>query len=269
MLYGYALVMITTASVATAAEWPSEVTARYDITFAGFNVGSFDFRSTVEGRRYALTGEARVSAVFGAFKWRALTSSSGNAVANKPAPKTYAFDYRSNSKAGSVRIGFMQGHITQNEVVPYVPYTASHVPLQAKHLRDVYDPISAVMALTRTASGHPCKRRIPIFDGKQRFDLVLSPAGRQKIKEARPSGQPGLAYVCKVQYLPLGGFKPNQQTKYMASNPGLRVVLREVPSAKLFIPYEVRVPTIAGEAVLRSRRVNIVTARRQRIALTH
>ncbi len=258
------------AAPAVAADWPSQVVALYDISFAGFTVGSFNFRSKVGKRRYSLAGDAKVSAVFGAFKWRGSTRSSGIARAGKPNPKSYDFDFQINSKRGSVRMAFLKGHIIKNDVSPYKPYSAQHVPLRSDHLRNVYDPISAVMALTRSSAGrHPCRRRIPIFDGKQRFDLVLSPAGRQKIREARPSGQPGLAYVCKVRYVPLGGYKKNSQTRYMASNPGMRVVLRAVPSANLYIPYEVRVPTIAGEAVLSSRRVNIVTARRQRIALIH
>ncbi len=254
---------------ADAVDWPSEVIAKYDISFAGFTIGTFDFQSRVRSRQYALSGEARVSALFGAFKWRGLTRSSGRALANQPAPKSYAFDYNSNAKVGSVRMAFQKGQIIKSDVVPYKPYSARHVPLRSEHLRNVYDPISAIMAITRTTIGHPCKRRIPVFDGKQRFDLVLSPHSRQQIHELRPSGQPGLAYVCQVKYVPLGGYKQNRQTRYMANNRGMRVVLREVPLAKLFVPYEVRVPTIAGEAVLTSRQVHIVTARHQRIALVH
>ena len=258
-----------TIGSATAAEWPSQVIAKYNVSFAGFTIGSLNFRSDVGPKGYSLAGEAKVSAVFGAFKWHGFTRSSGRAQRTRPAPRKYAFDYRSNSKKGSVRMSFKKGHVIKNQVVPHKPYSNKHAPLLGKHLRGVYDPISAVMLLTRATSGHPCKRRIPIFDGKQRFDLVLSPAGRTKIREARPSGQPELAYICQVRYVPIGGFKRNRQTKYMASNSGMRVVLRSIPSANLYIPYEVRVPTIAGEAVLLSKQVNIVTARRQRIALIY
>ena len=73
------------------------------------------------------------------------------------------------------------------------------------------------------------------------------------MQESRPSGQPEMAYVCRVRYVPIGGFKRNRQTKYMAANDGMRVVLRAIPSAGLFIPYQVRVPTIAGEAILTSK----------------
>ncbi len=257
------------AGVASAAEWPNQVIAKYDVSFAGFSIGSFNFRSEIKGKGYSLAGEAKVSAVFGALKWHGFTRSSGKTFRSRPKPNAYAFDYRSNSKRGSVRMKFKRGLVVKNEVVPNKPYSKQHAPLCREHLKGVYDPISAVMALTRASAGHPCKRKIPIFDGKQRFDLVLSPAGRTRIQESRPSGQPEMAYVCRVRYVPLGGFKRNRQTKYMAANKGMRVVLRAIPSAGLFIPYQVRVPTIAGEAILTSKKVNIVTARRRRIALIH
>ena len=258
------------AGAASAAEWPSQVIAKYDVSFAGFNIGSFNFRSDINAKGYSLAGEAKVSAVFGAVNWHGFTRSSGKTISKiRPAPKAYAFDYRSNSKRGSVRMKFKRGLVVKSEVVPKKPYSKQHAPLRREHLKGVYDPITAVMALTRARSGHPCRRKIPIFDGKQRFDLVLTPAGRTRIQESRPSGQPEMGYVCQVRYVPLGGFKRNRQTKYMAANEGMRVVLRAIPSAGLFIPYQVRVPTIAGEAILTSRKVNIVTARRNRIALIH
>lgn len=256
-------------SAVLAGDRPNQVTAHYNVLFAGFKVGSLHFRSEVGRQRYSLTGDAKVSAMFGAFKWRGSSRSSGRARKGKPQPESYALDYRTKKKSGSVRMSFKRGNIVKNEIVPRKGYSKKHAPLLKKHLRGVFDPVSAIMAMTTATKGHPCRQRIPVFDGKQRFDLVLSPAGRKKIREAARSGQPGMAYVCRVKYVPIGGYKRNRQTAYMAKNDGMRITLRAVPSANLWIPYEVRIPTFAGEAVVVSKRVNIVTARRQRIALVN
>ena len=207
---------------ASAANWPSEVVARYDISFAGFKVGTFNFRSNVDATHYSLTGEANISAVFGTFKWNGTTRSSGFADVKQPIPSAYAFDYRSNSKSGSTRIEFKKGYITKNDVVPYRPYTSQHVPLLSGHMRNVYDPISAVMALTRSHGDNPCNRKIPVFDGKQRFDLVLTLEGQKQIKSAHTSGGSELAYICKVQYVPLGGYKANDHTCLLYTSPSPR-----------------------------------------------
>ncbi|MEN2494409.1 MAG: hypothetical protein TECD_00307 [Hyphomicrobiaceae bacterium hypho_1] len=263
------IILLSAKAKLRASNWPTEIVARYDISFAGFQVGSFDFRSSANSDRYSLVGEANVSAVFGAFKWTGSTYSYGRAEQERPDPVSYIFDYRSNINNGSVRLDFMKGHIIRSDVSPYQPHTDQHIPLHRKHMRDVYDPISAVMALTRSVTGHPCQQRIPIFDGKQRFDLVFIPGGRKKISEERPSGQPNLAHVCKIQYVPIAGYEPNSHIYYMMNNQDMRITLREVPSANLLAPYEVRIPTIAGEVVLSARIINIITAQRQRIALIH
>jgi hypothetical protein len=133
----------------------------------------------------------------------------------------------------------------------------------------VLDPMTAILALSRGSATNPCGRRISIFDGKQRFDLALSFLRFDNVTEARPSGQPGVAFVCRVQYIPVAGYKNNTETQAMASNTGIEVAFRPVPSANLLIPYQITIPTIVGSAVLSSQRVDIVAPDNQQIALIH
>ena len=58
------------------------------------------------------------------------------------------------------------------------------MPLREQHLKGVLDPLSAIMVLSRGSSANPCDRRLPIFDGKERFDLVFSYKGEM---QGRPS----------------------------------------------------------------------------------
>jgi hypothetical protein len=109
---------------------------------------------------------------------------------------------------------------------------------------------------------------LPVFDGKQRFDLVFTYLRQQAVAEARPSGQPGVAFVCRVRYVPIAGHKMNADTRHMATTDGIEVWLRPVPSAALFVPYQITIPTAAGTATLTSERVNIVT-RSEQIALVN
>src|SRR3989304_6247678 len=66
------------ASPVVAAEpWPTQGQAGYKIEFSGFDVGTFEFKSSVNGPSYTVTGDAKLSALLGAFKWRGETRSSG------------------------------------------------------------------------------------------------------------------------------------------------------------------------------------------------
>jgi len=248
---------------AAAERWPVSVVASYEIAFAGVKVGWFKFNSRIEDRTYSLEGRGKVSALFGAFKWKGKTESSGRVERDLPDPRNYSFSYKANSKKGGIKMAFDRRKVTQLEVMPNKRRSRKVVPLLAEHLRDVFDPLSAIMALTRADAGHPCRKRLPIFDGRQRFDLVFEPAGRER--KGRDGAPPG--YICRVRYVPVAGYKPNRVTRFMSQTKDIRVTLRRVPEAGVSVPFEVRLPTLVGDAVMRSRKTVILTADKRRIAV--
>ena len=264
----FALAAVCLQSPAVAAStWPARVAAVYKITFGGFDIGNFQFESNVDAQGYTLSANAELSALMGAFNWKGVTRSSGSLAGEQPKPAAYTFDFKSNSKSGSLKMSFNNVGVSNVTLVPPHAPSPAHVPVQEHHLKNVLDPLSAIMALTRARASNPCGRKISIFDGKQRFDLVFTFRRQERIKEARASGQPSIGYVCRVRYIPIAGHKNNDEIKYMADNAAIEVVLRPVPSANLLIPYQVTIPTIAGSATLTSQRVDITTSGMKQIAL--
>ena len=256
------------AGAAADNGWPDKVTARYKVSFNGFDIGSFRFESSTDKQTYSLAGSAKLSLLLGAYKWSGATSSKGVLAGDEPKPSEHVFEYKGGSKSGSVVMTFSKGRVAKATVVPPRSSSKKTVPLSDQHLEGVLDPLSAVMAMSRGQVDDPCKQKIGIFDGKQRFDLELSFSRRERIKEARPSGEPALGYVCRVRYVPIAGHKMNKMVASMAANKGIEVILRPIPSANILVPYQVRVPTFLGSAVLTSQRVEITTGMRQ-IALVY
>ena len=254
---------------ATAEGWPANVRAVYDVNFNGFNVGTFEFESQAEQQSYTLIGNVRLSILLGAFTWDGFTRSFGLIVNQAPKPAAFAFDFKSNMKAGSTKIEFANGEVTEVMHLPAAPAKPDTIPVREQHLKGVLDPLSAIVAVSRGSSTNPCDRRVPVFDGKERFDLILSPKGETKITEQQPSGQPGMAHVCRVRYLPIAGHKIDSDTRYMAANDAIEVMLRPIPSANVFVPYQITIPTQAGVATIVSKRVDIVLNGKPQIALLH
>src|SRR5262245_46020027 len=182
---------LATASLAAADSWPANVRAVYDINFNGFNVGSFEFEAQAEQQSYTLIGSARLSILLGAFTWDGFTRSFGAIVDQAPRPAAFSFDFKSSMKSGSTKMEFANGEVTDIKNLPLSPPKSDVIPVREQHLKGVLDPLSAIMAVARGSLANPCERRVPIFDGKERFDLVLSPKGEAKITEQQPSGQPG------------------------------------------------------------------------------
>lgn len=249
--------------------WPAQVRATYRIEFGGFELGSFSFNAKVADGRYDVRGDARLSALLGAFKWQGLTHASGRISGSLAQPASYAFDFAGTGKSGAIRMGFQGQSVTNLANSPPETPKPDIVPVRREHLKGVIDPLSAVMLLSRGENGDPCAHRLPIFDGKQRFDLVLSLRGHERLAGRAVEGQPGVAYVCQVRYVPIAGHKQNEQTRALAASRGIEVALRPVPGANLFIPQRISVPTVAGTARIVVQNVTIVTPHNEQIALSH
>lgn len=268
-----AAVVCSTASwIAPAAladtAWPTRVVAGYKVVVAGFELGTFNFTSTTAGNTYSLAGQADLTWGLGIFNWKSDTRASGTFAGDVVRPAGYTFDFKANSKTGGAKMGFTDGNVTSHATLPPSSTDgAGYVPLKDTHLRAVFDPLSALMAVSRGGSANPCGRRIGIFDGKQRFDLIMTFRRQEQIKEAKPSGQPTVGYVCRVQYIPLGGYKNNKATQDMAANAGIEVLLRPVPSANMLVPQTITIPTAVGHAVLAVQRVDITAPGNKQIAL--
>lgn len=255
------------ASAAEASTFPAKVDAVYRIAWNGMELGNFVFTSTLKNNEYTLRGETKLSAVMGAFYWSGFTQSLGKLASGKPLPAAYAFSFEGSSKSGRIDMRFKKSAVSKVTSVPPIEPSPGRVPVTQAQLQGVLDPLSAVMAVTAPVEGkvagvNPCKRRIPVFDGKQRFDLVFTYARDEKLQGAD-------AFVCRVKYVPISGHKMNKETKYMASTDGIEIWLIPVDEAKLFVPYYVTLPTPMGAATITSAKVNIDTPGGGRVALTN
>ena len=255
--------------LAAEHDWPARVTASYKIAFNGFDIGRFSFDAEVRSGRYVLDGNAEISALLGAFKWQGLSRASGAVAAQRAEPAAYTFDFRSSSKTGAIKMAFKKGSVQTVSASPPSPPSEDIVPLESRHLKDVLDPLSAVLALTRADAGDPCRQRLPVFDGKQRFDLVMSPLGERPLVEKRPSGQPGTLTVCEMRYQPIAGYKAGAETEELARTMKIEIALRPVPSANLMVPHEIKIPTLVGSAVLSLDRIEIMTSNSDQIAFAN
>jgi hypothetical protein len=256
-------------SAGGAADWPANVRAVYDINFNGFHVGSFEFQSQSEDQSYTIAGNAQLTLLLGAFRWIGETRSFGLIANHAPKPAAFVFEFKANSKAGSTKMDFADGVVADVRHSPPPMPKPDTVPVRKQHLRGVLDPLSAIMVVARASNPNPCDQRLPIFDGKERFDLVLSYKGQMKVNEQQPSGQPAIAHICRVKYQPIAGHKVDAETSFMATTDGIEVALRPVPSANVLIPYQITIPTLVGYATITSKRVEIETPGQPQIALLH
>ncbi len=174
---------------------------------------------------YTLDTDVQISALLGVFHWKGVTRSTGTLAAKAPKPEDFRFNYESSVRNGSVAMGFGKEGIETISVLPATVEAADTVPLTRAHLKNVVDPLSAILAITHTNAATPCGRKVAVFDGKQRFDIDL--------RFARTEPVPGIAgetaIVCRVKYTPIAGYRPTEETRDLAATNGIEIAFRVVP----------------------------------------
>lgn len=252
----------------SAEAWPSAVHARYRLRYNGFDVGHLDVTSQTASKTYSLSGSGKVSVLFGAITWSGSANVSGAIDTGAPAPVTYSFDWQNNKKGGTIRMAYKDRIATDVAVTPPPGSPPDLVPLAPAHKSGALDPVSAILMLTRADNRPPCDRRVGIFDGKQRYDIVFT-YKRQVVLPAKSGGGAGeIAHVCRAMYEPVAGHRANAATKTYASNRDVEVVMRRIPGSDMHVPHSVTVPTFWGTGSMVTERIDITTATVGRIALT-
>ncbi len=265
-----AAALVTATSAAADITWAPRLDAVYKLRLLGMEMATFNFGSQIKGDTYALAGHTKMAWGMGYFKFSANFSSTGKISGDSVRPASYTYDWQTNKKRGSVKLAYGAGAVQSVQIEP--PHTAGPdvFPLKPEHLRGVLDPLSSLIVLSRAIrGGDPCNRKVAVFEGKQRFDVVFSPKGEETIKETKPSGQPVKAYVCHVKYVPVAGHKMNKETSAAVKAEGIEVAFRPIPEANVLVPYRITLPTPVGTAVLTAHKVDISAASNRQISLAH
>jgi len=252
----------TAATVTPAsAKDAKKVTAKYDIGFNGFSIGRFTLWSSLDDREYQLKAKARISVLAGIlFEWRGNTSSSGRVYAQRPRPYSFNFGYQTSSKSETINLEFSNNYVKDVSVSPPQRESSKRVPVSRKHMRNVVDPLSAIVMLTnigsRKSGREVCTRRLPIFDGKARYDLKLSYKGTKTVSTAH--GYRGPAYICKIKFRPIAGHKRgDDEARFAAANDRMEIWMVPLKEADLYVPYYIYLPTQVGTASLTASQFDV------------
>ncbi len=253
-----------TKSPKTAA--PVEIGGQYTIYFNGFNIGDVRLDQRHSGRSYIASSTVELSALLGAFHWKGETRVAGTVSGGVVRPSGYDFDFAGSSASGLVRMRFDEAGVSELTALPETPSTPDFVPISRPHVKGVIDPLSALVMMSRPSSGSPCGRKLALFDGKQRFDVALVLLRKEQI--ASSPGQPlSEGVVCRVRYTPVAGYRNTAETRALADSQDIEVSMRSVPQAGIWVPYRVKLPTMAGAVTIEAQRIDVAGSGDTEIAL--
>ena len=227
----------------TAGEAGGEtrIEARYDSSVLVFKVGEITLNARFGDQVYSADSyieAAGLAALFTDFDIRAEVSGEGGDGARRPA--RYGHVERTGSKVRAVEVDF-GGAVARSDVQP--PFGSRGVPPASETDRTgVIDPMTAFFELSRRLEGgEGCEGRLPVFDGKARYDLRLETVGRERV---RTRGWRGDALICHAWYEPISGYDPEDYPSASELRHPLVLWLAPIAGEGAYLP--VRLHTRAG-----------------------
>ena len=198
------------ASVSAAhAATPSGVSVlTYNIYLGGIEMIRMDFELGLSVRRYDMELRFEPSSFMGRlFTWSMKAYSRGGHRDLRLAPEQAGHENTWRSRRRWVELRYKGGRTV---VTGADPKPADRGPrLVPDNLRrGTLDLAAAILHIAvAVQNGDPCKGRVPVYDGRRRYNLVLSPAGNDEIVRSRYSAFEGKALNCSVMMEQLNGFR--------------------------------------------------------------
>lgn len=133
-------------------------------------------------------------------------------------------------------------------------------PANEQQRRESVDALSAIMqfmSIGHVYGSEPCTGTVPVFDGKQHFNMNLTPAGNKTLNQSSYKGE---TVRCNLYMENVSGYDPEDLlTEEEASTP-LVIYLADYKDAKMWVPvrFDYRVSGI--KVNIRATDIEIVTA---------
>lgn len=252
-------VAVAIALASTAAASAQDVAANYTISLAGLSIGKASINGTVSATSYTLNVSSALTGLVGAVsKGRGAATARGNIGGGTVLSNGFSLSATNGTDTRTIQIGVVSGSVRSIAIEPPLEEKSDRIPVRDSHKIGVVDPVSALIMPVKGADPFDksnCERRLPVFDGSQRFDVVLSYAGTRQVNGE--GGYSGPVLVCSARYVPVAGHRPDRRvTKFMVENRNMEAWLAPVNGGKVFLPYRISVRTMIGTTVIEANRFN-------------
>jgi Protein of unknown function (DUF3108) len=253
-LSGLLILPIFTAPWAPPARAQGKFEAQYVVSLAGVTIGTGSWMAEIGEDTYTTEAKGRVAGIL-----RVFGDAKGSAAARgiikdgRLVPTSYAGHLISDEGEEDVRMSLSDGVVTELTAEPPSPPDPDSVPVTDVDRRGVIDPISAglipVIGTGDVVSAAACERTLAVFDGRQRFDVVL--AFKRMDKVSPKKGYHGPAVVCAVRYEPRAGYRPNRvAVRFLIATHEVEMWLVPIAGTRLLVPARISIPTLVGTAVV-------------------
>ncbi len=239
-----------------AAHAQQKLDVAYRATLSGLTVGNGTLLLDLSQNRFSVSAKGRAAGLMRMFGGGdGEGAAQGSITGKKLITATYAHTIRTHKKVQSINMTLASGNVKQLEISPPLEPDNDRVPITDALKRGVVDPASAGIIPAAGANGvgpEACAQKIPVFDGRLRFDLTLA---YKREESVHAEGYRGPAVVCRVTFEPLGGHDNGKAAiKYLRANREIELWFAPIAGTPFLALFRISLPTPLGPAVLQATR---------------
>jgi hypothetical protein len=248
-----------TAALHDRAHAEGKLDASYAISFARLEVGDISATVVFGDSDYAISARGRAGGVM-----KALIDGEGSFAARGtlkegyPLPTTFTSKIVSSVETSEVTMVLDEGRVKELTAIP--PPNTNAVPVTEANRQGIVDPLTAMLFSTavggESLSQAACRQTLPIFDGRQRFDLKLGFKRMDKVTAEK--GYAGPVVVCSVTYEPIAGHRSSAAlVKYLSEGREMEMALAPIAGTRFLVPFRVSAVSMIANLVIVANRFEI------------
>lgn len=223
----------------------------YDV-FAGGRIAEMTLDFGVAGDSYRIsTRQASAGVLRWLWPWQSVSDVRGRFVGQSLRPEAFRVNGQSRGKIRSVEMDYLDGELVRVEAVPTNQADdRDEVPPELR--QGAVDPASAIMSVIRQINdGKGCDARTPVFDGRQRYDIVFADRGMGSVESDSASIFEGAARICEFHWVPIAGRlrRPGMPARAESDRRGGRAFMAEFGAGSAKAPVRIEFEAWFGTVV--------------------
>jgi uncharacterized protein DUF3108 len=221
--------------------------ASYVVALGGINIANVNVDLTDDGSRYSLDLKANVAGL-GAVVASGTASVTASGQSTSPlTSQQFDLQTKADGETFTVDVTYAGHDVSAFRVDPPLIDNYNRVPIERSHLTNVGDVLSAFVIKSGTLDKSLCRRKLQIFTGVERFNIVMAFAAEDEATSPR-TGYQGPVILCNMDYQPISGhFTTSEMTNYLADSDRILIWYAPMGDTGYFIPYRVLLTTSMGD----------------------
>jgi hypothetical protein len=226
------------------------VNAQYVIYAGGFKALAISASAETGQGTYGLRADLKTMGLVDWFVGFSQTLEARGALEKSATPRVFLSEGVFWRKHRSSRLDYLDDGRIETTLLPPNENDDDRPPVPEEMKAGTVDPMTVFIAANRAAAigGSPCRTRIPVFDGRRRFDIALEEDGVAAVEASPYSTFSGPALRCKFTMERLAGFQVTP--RFSAQTPRVSVIyLARFGESDLWLPVRLESDSTFGNVI--------------------